>query len=356
MKRLLLVHAILLAAAAAGALPACNSKPLQSAPVPSTPTSTTGRSLFDLVVDGPSAVEVGKEAKLSVDGTDELGAPVPLQGSVVWKSANPSIATVGADGTIKALTEGAVSITASISTPPREKSFDLAVVPLGKLPTGGSGDPISGPVAGLPGDGSGPLPVSSTQPEAGGLDILPKPLRVAVGERIRVVAMRLQNGRSQAANVTWRSDNTAIASVDEGGLVLGRKGGRVQLIATTLDGLQSGRASLDVLPKAPATAISGISVQPSRLTLAVGETAWLTASVPVQGGSFDARVRWESGDATIASVGESGQVTGLAPGITRATAVALGYDRAILSAFARIEVRNAVAAWRLLPVIPTAGE
>lgn len=354
MRRTAFLQGFSLGLATVLALAACNTKNLNNAPKASPPTSASGKTLFDLVVDGPSAVEVGQDAVLKAEGTDELGAPVAITGAISWKSSKASVATVGADGSVKGLAEGAVTITATLANPPREKTFDLAVVAQGKLPSGGSGDPITGlpDLGGLPGDGSGALPSTPGGSNGLGLEILPKPLRVAVGERIRVVAMRENGGRNSAASVTWRSENTAIASVDEGGLVLGRKGGRVRLSAATLDGSLSGEASLDVLPKAPATAITGISISPSRLVLAVGETAWLAANVPVQGGSFDARVRWESADSTVASVGETGQVTGLAPGVTRATALALGYDRAILSAYARIEVRNAVAGWRLLPAVP----
>lgn len=78
----------------------------------------------DGVADGKLNVAVGNEAQLSADVKPEDATDKSVQ----WSSSDESVATVDADGTVHAIKEGAVKITAtSVSNPDISSSVDLTV-------------------------------------------------------------------------------------------------------------------------------------------------------------------------------------------------------------------------------------
>lgn len=82
----------------------------------------------------------------------------------------------------------------------------------------------------------------------------------------------------------------------------------------------------DPPPPPPPPAVGSVELTPSTFNLAVGQTSQLTAAVRAANGSAltDRTVTWTSGDAAIATVGESGLVTAMAPGEVQVTATSEG--------------------------------
>jgi hypothetical protein len=321
----------------------------------------TGASLFSIEIEAPnSGVRVGGQLALEVEGKDDRDTPIDV--TATWKSSDASVATVDAQGVVRGVKKGRVTITATTKSPPREATFEVTVVGAGEQlppddPSYGTDD---GSLAGdYPGSDFGGYPgldpdvttdpygtdagtAGPAAPSGLALAIYPEVPRVAPGERIRLVALQGQAGSQAPAAAVWRSGDPSIAVVDEAGVVTAQKAGQVTITASSLayPALKQ-QVMLSVIAPAPVTAISGIRIKPSRVTMNVGETFWLLAEVPTRDGGFDPLIFWESGDASIVTVSETGQVVAMAPGKTTITAISAGYTTGDLSAVVPVEVRNA---------------
>jgi hypothetical protein len=75
-----------------------------------------------------------------------------------------------------------------------------------------------------------------------------------------------------------------------------------------------------VTPPAPGTVVHGVTVTPSSVSLNVGQSVTLAASVDADAGVAARTVTWSSSDATVASVGTDGKVTAIKAGTVTITA------------------------------------
>lgn len=298
--------------------------------------NTTGASLFSIEIRSDSkTVAVGDTLQLTVLGKDDRDAPVDV--TAQWRSSNATIAQVDSSGLITAVKAGSVVITATTQSPPREATLQLTVMPAGAVP--GGTRPVTtpgGPIVPAPN-----IPVGPAPPPGFVLSIYPGVPRVAPGDKLRFLALQGAPGFETPAAAVWRSEDPAIASIDEAGVATALKPGTVKITAYSLayPALMQ-QATLAVIEPAPPTAISGIRIRPSRVVMNVGDSFWLQADVPTWNGGFDPLVRWESGDPSVVSVSETGQLKALAPGKTVVSATAIGYTRSDLSAMIPVEVRN----------------
>ena len=121
----------------------------------------------------------------------------------------------------------------------------------------------------------------------------------------------LQPDDATDKTVNWSSDNISVASVDAAGLVTGIGKGTATITATTADG----RLSASCLFTVDSLHVTGISINPTSLEMVIEETHTLTVAIqPTY--ATDKRVSWTSNDPTIATVDESGNVTGVSLGTT----------------------------------------
>lgn len=111
--------------------------------------------------------------------------------------------------------------------------------------------------------------------------------------------------------VTWSSDNPNIASVNEKGLVTALSDGRAVITVTTNDGGFTASCVVNVSTKN--VSVNGVSLDYDELTLSVGDTQALTATVlPLN--ATNQNVTWNSSNEDVATVDENGLVTAISSG------------------------------------------
>ena len=154
---------------------------------------------------------------------------------------------------------------------------------------------------------------------AAAITVAPDATRLtALGATAQLSAeVRDQNGQAMpGAAVTWSSSSAGVAAVDAAGLVTAVGNGSASITASA--GAVSGSAAVTVAQEA-----SAVLVSPAADTVPVGDTVRLAAQVrdanghALEGASFV----WSSSDPSVATVDESGLVSGVARGTTTITAV-----------------------------------
>ena len=124
----------------------------------------------------------------------------------------------------------------------------------------------------------------------------------------------------------WSSSDTAIAEVDKNGVVTGIAEGEVTISATA--GGKEATVKVTVIPgEVPTVPVESVTIAPESLSLKVGETGNLTATILPENATAQS-VQWSSGDDTIASV-QNGVVTAVKAGSTTITAEAGGKSSSI---------------------------
>src|SRR5690606_12068364 len=153
-----------------------------------------------------------------------------------------------------------------------------------------------------------------------------------VGETVQLVAV-VKNASNQA--VTWSSSAEAIATVSESGLVTAVAPGIAVITATSVaDPTKKAAASIRVNAPPPLV----LTLTPESAEIKPGETLQLVATV-----SDGSAVTFSSSAENVATVDESGLVTGVAPGTAVITAAAV----------ADPTVRKTAAITVVAPVEPT---
>jgi uncharacterized protein YjdB len=209
-----------------------------------------------------SLVAIAKDAK----GNVLSGRPV------AWASGAPSVATVSAAGVVTAVGAGSAVIFATVAGKTGSATVNVRQ-----------------------------LPVTSVA-------VAPPSNTIAVGGNVQLTAT-VSSGTTVLTDrvVGWSSSNDAVAVVSSAGRVTGLKSGSVTITATS-EGV-SGSASVTV-------GIASIVVSPNPTTVVAGQTRQLTAvardasNATVSGVTF----QWSSAATGIATVDQSGLVTGQAAG------------------------------------------
>lgn len=212
-------------------------------------------------------------ANLAVGDSLALSASGNIFGmGITWTSSDPTIATVTSTGfssaTINALTSGSITITAT--------NF-------GNTVTVG--------------------PFSVTAP-ASPLSLTPTVATVDVG------ANQTFSASGGTAPYTWSLNNTAVASIDNVGVLTGISAGFVVVTVTDATGTSISTGNITVV--AP---VAAVSVSPQTATLLVGNTQQFSAT----GGALP--YTWLVNNGTVASIDANGVLTGLTPGIVVVTAM-----------------------------------
>jgi len=125
---------------------------------------------------------------------------------------------------------------------------------------------------------------------------------------------------SNATNqsVTWKSNNTKIATVDSEGTVSGIKKGRVVITATTVDGKKTAKCVVTV-KTIPIINVTSIILDEENISMNVGDSDILTVTITPDNAT-NQNITWSSSDESIVTVNSEGEIEGISSGNTTITA------------------------------------
>ena len=129
----------------------------------------------------------------------------------------------------------------------------------------------------------------------------------ATGNLVATVAPSTASDKT----VTFASSDAEVATVDNTGKVTAVKAGNADITVTTKDGNKTAKCTLTVTAKQ--IPVTGVTLDKSTLSLEVGATATLNATIAPSNASYKA-VGFTSSDDTVATVDNDGLVTAVAPG------------------------------------------
>ena len=235
-------------------------------------------------------VSAGQTRELIATVAQPAGAPVA---AVTFGTTAPTVATVSPEGVMTAVAPGTATITVTATA------------------TGTAGFAAATATATV---------VVTVVPAAGSVQVTPDTATLLVGRsRQLTVSVRDQSGALLTGRaVTWSTSDAAVATVSATGLVTAVAIGTVSITAT-VEGVE-GMAALTVSPL-PA-AVSGVAVTPSPVSLFVGRTRALSATVTQPTGAPAATVTYGSTAPTVATVSAAGVITAVGSGTATITVTA----------------------------------
>ncbi len=200
-----------------------------------------------------------------------------------FSSDNSNIASVDEDGRVYALRAGTTTITAKTTDGKLSDSMTVTVVDNTSTPTviNPTGVQLMGLSNGLKVGGTADIKYS----------ILP----------------------TNATNkqLTWKSSNTAIATVDSNGKVKGIKAGKVTITATTTNGITG---SIDVTVESNTVAVTGITVNgDTALTVKVGTVKLISYTISPSNAT-NKKVKFSSNNSSVVTVNSNGMIGALKAG------------------------------------------
>jgi trimeric autotransporter adhesin len=248
-----------------------------------------------LVYPGTYTLKVTQLKQLVAIPVNAYGTSLSISGrTVTWTSSNPSVATVSSTGVVKAVGAGTARITCTID--------------------GASGSSVITVIA--------PISVAS-------VSVLPGTANVNVGSYVSFMATPKDASGNPLSGYTtsWRSSNTAVATVASNGTVKGIAPGTVTISATA--GGRTGTATVTVVksttttPTTTTSGIAAVTVYPGLASLTTGQVKqFIALATDGNGGSVSQvgrTVTWTSSDATVASISSTGVATALKPGTVQIT-------------------------------------
>ena len=316
-----------------------------------------------VVLPNPVTMVAGQSAQLALsvrDASDNV-----LTGkSAVWSSSNTAVATVASDGTVKAIAAGSATITATVDGVGGTTALTVSNIPVGSITlsptsatvsTGSSttltptvkdangkvvtdrvvswstSNPLiatvsqSGVVTGIaPGTAtitatsetkSANATITVTLVPVGRVQVAPASVSIPAGQGTTLTATVTDANGVVVTNrpVTWSTSDSRVATVSQTGVVAAIAAGTATISATS--GAATGTSAITVT----AAPIQSVSVSPSTLSLAQGQTGTLSATViDATGGTVsNPSVAWSSRNPAVATVDPStGVVTAVGVGST----------------------------------------
>ena len=137
------------------------------------------------------------------------------------------------------------------------------------------------------------------------------------GEGVTLTA-KIAPSNATNKNISWKSDNALVASVDQNGTITAIKAGKATISVISEDGGKSATCAVTV--KAKVINVSSVTLNKTSVSLKVGETITLEATVNPSDAT-DKTVSWSSSDEDIAIV-SNGVVTAKKVGTAPITAKA----------------------------------
>lgn len=246
---------------------------------------------------------VGERKEVLATAYDARGNNI-LSVQFTWQSTNPEVVRVEEDRSIAGVAyvigTGAGSGSVRVSVGGQSRTITVQV----------AGGLVSGPI------GTGVATV---------LEIDPLQVSLLPSEDIQLRPRFLKDDGTPAAptQVTWRSFNSNVASVDAGGTVVGIQPGNTLIEASTPSGLQR-RITVQVANADWTFARSAISLSPT-----LSDTVRVV--IPAQNNRrLNPRLlSWRSGNPNVVAVSPIGVATGVSAGRADVTAIGLGQQASV---------------------------
>lgn len=246
---------------------------------------------------------------------------------VQWSSSNTSIATVS-NGNVSCFTPGNVVITAYIPAVP------------GIYTSASTTANVSSRVA--PSVSSISLTLVATKDP--NLVVTPASSTITYGQ-----TKQLSATKSTPASITWSSNNTSVATVNQSGLVTSSSSGTTAIKASVAASGEyaAGEKTVTVTVNPITTTLT---VTPSPAAVTKNNTVTLTATTNSPCG-----VTWSSDNTAVATVNSSGVVTGIAPGTANIYAEVPVYAGRYTRAYANTTVTVSNNPTPTITINPTAA-
>lgn len=218
--------------------------------------------------------------------TKDAAGNVLADRTVTWSTSNTGVATVSTTGLVTAVAVGTATITASSE--------------------GRNGTSL----------------VTVTPPLVATVLVSPSSASVVLGSTQQLVATALDSAGNTLTgrSISWSSDIPGVASVSGTGRVTAILLGTATITAT-VEG-RTGTATVTVVP----VPVARVAIAPASVSVVLGTTQQLTATArDAAGNALTGRpVLWESANPELATVSETGVVTGIALGAVTITATVEG--------------------------------
>lgn len=222
------------------------------------------------------SISAGLTKQLSAQGVYSDGTSQDITGQVTWKSGTTGAATIDAAGLVTGVSAGTSTITASLNS---KQGTALATVTTAQLQS---------------------------------ITVTPATASIATGQTQSYTASGIFSDGSTTditSNVNWSSSATNIATVDPTGLATGVSTGSANIVASS-GTVQSAPAALTVT----SAALTEIDISPDGQYIPVGGQYQLTLAGTYSDGTTQTltNATWSSSDTTLATVDNTGNVTGVA--------------------------------------------
>ena len=243
-----------------------------------------------LVKDGAAAVKVTgvtvspTSVTLAKGGTKTLTATVKptnaTNKNVTWSSSNTSVATVSSSGKVTAVADGSATITV--------KTKDGGYTATSKVTV-------------------------KSNVKVTGVTLDKTTLKIKKGGA-KTLTPTITPSNATNKEVTWSSSNKDVAGVNSSGKVSAYAPGTATITCKTKDGGYTATCKVTVY-----IAVTGVTVSPTSVTLGVGDTKTIKATVKPSDATTKT-VTWKSSKTSVAKVSSSGKVTAVAAGSATITA------------------------------------
>lgn len=227
--------------------------------------------------------------------------------TVTWKSSDKAVAAVSEDGQVRALKKGVAVITAAVSNAPGQTYSASCTVTVTS----------DAPVENIPleedpdkkGNGSGGQQTGNDKTDAISYRLSTETgsAKIAAGKKIRMQVTGSDGSRLNNNELTWKSGNKKVATVNAKGVVtLNKKSGgkKATITAVMKDG---SNRQLKFTVHSMKGAVKSIRIS-GKKTVISGKSLKLKATVSTTKGTANKKLKWSSGNSRIAQVSSSGRV------------------------------------------------
>ena len=230
-----------------------------------------------------TGIEVLEHIDIPVNGTGTVAYSVLPENAynknVSFESADAGIAAVNSNGVVSGVSAGETTITVTTED----------------------------------GGFTGACTINVYNQAVTGVTIEPSEAELPAGYSMKLTATVLPENATNK-NVVYSVDDESILSVDQDGNITGLSLGIATVTVTTEDGGFTASAEITVIP----VQVTGVSISPKSVSVALGHTIQLTASI-TPSNAANKNLSWSVSDETIISVDGQGTVTGLSGGTATVT-------------------------------------